>query len=204
MTDPSRVLEVTSDLTLPGLLRCLKARRMRGEGIPDEEIALAIKLPVELVQVVIDAAEDRHPPVNGEDLTTAAFYNYQLQLDRLDLIAREPGFKHDVKGELVAGPDGEPEIDTERQIQAEREISRTWESIRRLMGSDAPQRRHLTIEEIQRKENVRMLAQQLTTAEIANLDIVDGEIVYETGGPSLQLGEGGLVRDDDREDSAGQ
>lgn len=202
MSDPGRpdgalALEFSSDTSLPGLMRALKARTMHRDGKSDQEIADAINVPVELVPLAIEVAEDRHPSFSVEDLTSAMMYKYQQKIGVLEGISANPGFRHDVKGDLMYGPDGQPEIDTERQIQAQREISRDMEALRKLTGTDAPVKRHLSIEEITRKESVRMLAQQLTLPEIEALDIVDGEIVYSNEGPSLQLGDGGLMREDE-------
>lgn len=194
----AEAFQLQNDTSLPGLMRCLKARRLRQEGMTDAQVAEITRIPERLVPLAVQAAEERHPPINGEDLTTAAYYMYEQQLNRLQAIAVAPGFKHDVKGELMLGPDGQPEIDTERQIQAEREYSRGLESIRKLMGSDAPVRRHLSIEEVTRRGRGLELLEQLETPRaIAAVDVVDGEVVYDPNGPSLTLGDGGLLGEDD-------
>jgi hypothetical protein len=190
----AEAFQIQNDTSLPGLMRCLKARRLRQEGMTDQQVAEIIRIPVQLVGLAVQAAEERHPPINGEDLTQATYFMYEQQLGRLQVIASEPGFKHDVKGALMEGPDGRPELDTERQIQAEREISRALESVRRLMGSDAPVRRHLSIEEIGRRDRGLELLEQLKSPlAIGAVDIVDGEVVYDRDGPSLTLGDGGLL-----------
>lgn len=196
--DPE-ALQLQSDTSLPTMMRIHKVLRLHNEGWADQAIAEACRLPVRLVPIAIRVGEDRHESYDAEDLNEALLASMMGDVARMDEIARNPGWRFDVKGEHLEGPDGEWQIDTERQIQAQREKSRLVEGIRRLKGSDAPVRRHLTVEELARQETVVKVLQLLKPAEVEGLDVIDGEISYS--GPSLALGDGGIVLDDDDDDS---
>src|SRR5215472_10671393 len=178
--DPE-AFQLQNDQTLAGVLRCLKAKRLRELGIDDVTIADACGIPVRLVQIAVDTADRRHPEEDPEDLTAAMDFKMRDWLGKAEDILSDPGFRYDVKGELLQGPDGSPQIDTERQVQALRETMRLAEGIRKLRGIDAPVKRHLTVEEIGRKQDVRMLIERLRMAPeaLAALEVVEGEIVYE-------------------------
>jgi hypothetical protein len=60
---------------------------------------------------------------------------------------RNPGFKHNVRGDVLTGPDGEPELDVTAQNDAEDTLTKILAGLRKLHGTDAPVKRELTIEE---------------------------------------------------------
>lgn len=197
--DPE-AFQLQNDTSLQTVMRCRKAQRLKEAGWSDEDIAIACRLPVRLVPMAIEVANGRHEDFSDDDLNESILFLLKEQLAGLQEIFRNPGFIYDVKGELVLGPDGQPMINTERQIQAQREMSRVIEAIRRLKGSDAPQRRVLSIEELDRQRTAIRYIEELKPREIANLDIQEGEIVYDPEGDSLTLGDGGVVRDNEEGD----
>lgn len=208
MTSPAgfdpEAFQLQNDTSLGNYAKCAKARRMREAGFSDSDIAKACRIPERLVDVAVQAARVKHDDfVNEEDLTEGIFAIMMDQLGMLQEICRNPGFVHDVRGQLVLGPDGQPMLNTERQIQAQRELSRVIEAIRRLRGSDAPVRRHLTVEELGRRDTAFRIIQMLRPQQLEGLVTdEDGELAYE--GESLQLGDGGLAGyEDEDEDEDG-
>jgi hypothetical protein len=195
----AEALQLASDQSLATIMRCHKAKRLRQLGLTDEEIALQCRIAVRLVDVAVETAKDRHEDFTDEDLAESLMYTLQQQLTGLQEIFRNPGWMYDVKGDALLGPDDQWQPNTERQLQAQREASRVIEGIRKLKGSDAPVRRHMTVEEIHRQETAIRVLATLRPDEIAGLDVVDGEIVYD--GPDLLLGDGGVVdRADDQDE----
>lgn len=198
--DPE-ALQLQSDSSLPVMMRIHKVLRLHRAGWTDEQVAEACRMPVRLVPIAIEVGLQRHEDFADDDLNEALLASMMGDLARMDEIARNPGWMYDVKGDPLLGPDEQWQPNTERQIQAQREKSRLVEAIRKLKGSDAPVRRYLTVEEIARNDTARNVLAILRPQEAAALDVVDGEIVYDRDGPPLRLGDGGLVPEDEDDQS---
>lgn len=127
-------------------LRQVAAIRYKSQGKSDAEIAdiLGYSSPA-MVSNAIKYAMRRYVPFEVAEYAKVILAEHFRDLERLEALIEQPGYKFDIKGDLVTGPDGEFLEDEDVRIAALTEKRKTEESIRRLTGTDAPKRTEHTI-----------------------------------------------------------
>ena len=127
-------------------LRQVAAIRYKSQGKSDREIAdlLGYSSPTN-VQAAIQYAMRRYVPFEVAEYAKVILAEHFRDLERLEAIIEQPGYKYDIKGDLVARPDGEYLEDEDVRIAALTEKRKVEESIRRLTGTDAPKRTEHTM-----------------------------------------------------------
>jgi hypothetical protein len=138
-------------------------------------------------QVVGKVVASFHPE-EDEDGERALFRGYLWRLfDEVKDLYDSPGFKLSPSGGPAKGPDGEPAIDTNTQLQAGELQLKILESLRKLDARDRPQRSHVTHELAQQQASEALAAvaaqrdaeRREMDALRRNAAVVPGEIIRE-------------------------
>jgi hypothetical protein len=127
-------------------LRQVAAIRYKSQGKTDAEIAEILGYSTaQNVRSAIQYAMRRYVPFEVAEYAKVILAEHFRDLERLELLIEHPGYKFDIKGDLITGPDGEFLEDEDVRIAALTEKRKTEESIRRLTGADAPKRSEHTV-----------------------------------------------------------
>lgn len=163
-----------------------------------------------LARQVVTRIVQRRYPQGGEDDDRALFRGYMWRLyDEVQELAEAPGWKMSPQGGVSYGPDGEPALDTNVQVQAKELQLKIIRELRLLEGSDRQQTQRQKAEEAARAEAQAHLAAMADAIAARNAEVearhrreleearrpalppvVPGEVVRELR-PDQQRGEGG-------------
>lgn len=154
-----------------------KARR---DGLDDQAAASAMGLSPK----VFGKISRQIITLEGTSRAAVRDYLMSLHLQHLEAaqqIVDSPGYLHDLKGDLVREPDGSFSPDIPGRTRALEEMRHGLESVRRLLGTDAPQQKQITIEETRVDRTIeelqRRILEQARRRELDNA--VEAEVIED-------------------------
>lgn len=168
-------------------LRVIKAIRMHRMGYSYDEIAADMGYASgNTIRNMIKDAIKEASVAEADDLKRWALRKQMEQLAITQDTIDNPGIMFDVKGMPLIGPGGRYQPDLDTRTKAQTEYRHNIESLRRLVGADAPVQKHVTIEQQARQDAINNIFRQLNAASETTLT---AEVIYEsaeqeTGGES--------------------
>jgi hypothetical protein len=154
----------------------------RGDSLAS--LAEQFKISPQRVGQVVSA----YHPEGDEDDDRSLYRGHLWRLfDEVKELYRAPGWKLSPSGGPAKGPDGEPSVDTNVQLQAGELQLKILESLRKLDARDRPQKSHVT-HELAQQQASEALAAIRAKVEADNREmealrrqaaVVPGEIVRE-------------------------
>lgn len=172
-------------------LRAVAILRLKSEGKSFAEIAEMLGYNSDdAVRVAYHSAAKKYLAFQATEWAKVILQQHVDDIARIDEVIADPGYKTDVKGSLVTGPDGEYLADENVRVQALTERRKTLESIRRMAGTDAPKRTELSVQmDEQLNERIRVTVEKVqellgsrkpAVITLPDDEVVEGDVIDES------------------------